>query len=256
MRGMSAVVICKNAERHILEVVTALQPCDEVLVVDTGSTDKTIEILKSLHFVRIEVMEFIGFGPTKARAVSMASYDWILSIDADEIASSDLILECKQLTEKNEQTKIGRVKRINYLLGHEVKYSGWGNDRLLRFFNRNHAAFDNAPVHESIKQPKNSAVVELKGCIHHFAIDELSQFSQKTMLYSQLRAAEPNHSSSLTYACLAAAHRFLKTYVLQFGFLDGRLGFIVAVANASGVFWRHARNSVTPNYSRRSANGA
>jgi glycosyltransferase involved in cell wall biosynthesis len=233
-----------NAEQHIKEVVQALQNCDEILVVDTGSTDRTIEIVSEFPKVRVEQIQFVGFGPTKQKAIELAAHDWILSVDADEIVSLNLVDQCKMLVHQNNERLLGRIQRRNYCLGKEIKHSGWGSDFLIRLFNRTHTSFDSAPVHESVIQKPDSTVVTLTAQIHHYPVDHIDQFFTKTILYSNLRNRSSSRvfsQSSLIYATVAALVRFLRTFIFKLGFLDGKHGFIISAANAQGVFWRYTK---------------
>ena len=233
--GVSAVIICKNAESHILAVVEALMDVDEILVYDTGSTDKTVEILENCHWVTVRRGAFRGFGQTKSHAISLAKFDWILSLDADEVANPELITACYQFAE-NPINFLGSIRRKNYFMNEEIHYSGWGNDWLIRFFNRSHTNFNETAVHEAVRVPVNSKVTRLNGYIKHYAVDNVAQLATKTLFYSKLRS---DSNQSVTIAILKAAWKFFHTYILRLGVLDGRRGLLIAHANAIGTFWRH-----------------
>lgn len=239
---ISAVIICKNAQQHISDVLKALNKCDEIIVADTGSTDQTIEIVEQFSNVRYISLEFIGFGPTKNRALEQANHDWILSIDADEVVDARCLDTCIETIQLASRNHVGRILRNNFALGQKICHSGWGNDRLVRLFNKRHTGFSDAAVHESVIVRPDSLVLDIPGSIDHFTINSLNDFVSKTQLYTSLREQpKVTAKTSLTWAVIAAVSRFVKTYVFQRGILDGRLGFIIAVANAQGVFWRYAR---------------
>lgn len=239
---ISAVIICKNAETHIESVIRALAPCDEILIADTGSTDRTTEIVSKFPSVTCLSIPFSGFGPTKQHAVKMATHDWILSIDSDEIISETCLNACIQNIQSAPTNLVGRVLRDNYAMSQKIRYSGWSNDRLVRLFNRRHTTFSNDPVHESVVLKADSTIVEVAGTIAHFTVNSLDDFIAKTQFYTSLRESQPHSKdTSLTRAFLAALLRFIKTYLIQLGVLDGRLGLIISVANAQSVFWRHAK---------------
>lgn len=239
---ISAVIICKNAQRHISDVLKALNKCDEIIVADTGSTDQTIEIVEQFSNVRYISLEFAGFGPTKNRALEQANHDWILSIDADEVVDARCLDACIETIQLASTNHVGRILRNNFALGQKIRYSGWGNDRLVRLFNKRHTGFSDVAVHESVIVRPDSVLLEIPGSIDHFTINSLNDFVSKTQLYTSLREQpKVTVKTSLTWAVIAAVSRFVKTYVFQRGILDGRLGFIIAVANAQGVFWRYVR---------------
>jgi glycosyltransferase involved in cell wall biosynthesis len=239
---ISATIICKNAQHHITEVLEALKQCDEILVADTGSSDQTIEIVKQFSNVRCISLEFIGFGPTKNKAIENAAHDWILSVDADEVVNASCVEACIQKIQSVSPNHVGRILRNNFALGQKIHYSGWGNDRIIRLFNRKHTAFSEAAVHESVVIQADTVVLNISGAIDHFTVNSLDDFFSKTQLYTSLRTPpKASLKISLTRAFIAAFLRFVKTYFLQRGLLDGRLGFIIAAANAQSVFWRYAR---------------
>ena len=238
--GISAVIICKNAESDITNAILSLRGCDEILIADTGSTDQTIQIAEAHDNVTVVSIPFEGFGPTKQKAVTLAKNDWILSLDSDEAASQNLISECKNLIAWAKCNIVGVVHRKNYLMGHLVRYSGWGNDNLVRFFNKRHTNFDNKTVHEAVEILSTTQKVKISGHIHHYTIKQKSDFKTKNRLYSSLRVAkETRFRNNIGFAIAAAALRFVKTYFAQLGFLDGKNGLTIAYYNARGVFRKY-----------------
>lgn len=240
---LSAVVICKNAEKYISQVLQALTTCDEILVADTGSTDRTIEIVRAFETVRFISLPFQGFGRTKNSAVEHAKYDWILSIDADEVIDEDCLNACIQMIQTSGTQHAGRILRNNFAFGQKIQHSGWGNDRLVRLFNKNHTRFSDVPVHESVDIRSDMQIRDLPGSINHYTVNSFDDFFSKTDFYTSLRVDRPApYKCTLTYASTAAFFRFVKTFILQAGILDGRIGFVISVANAQSVFWRYVRH--------------
>ncbi|WP_458525169.1 glycosyltransferase family 2 protein [Onishia taeanensis] len=237
---ISVVIICKNAANTLHHVLEATTPFSEVLIYDNGSTDETLEIAKRFDNVTTIVGEFSGFGPTKRNAVSLARHDWILALDADETPSQALIEALQQWPDQATPHQVGMVMRENFMLGRQVKHSGWGEDWLVRLFHRESTNFNEAMVHEKV-DTSGSEVIRLSGTIHHRAVEDLSQFLDKVNRYSSIRAENDLKPISPALIVLKSLFAFFRTYVLRLGILDGWRGLVISVSNANGVFWKHMK---------------
>ena len=230
---ISAVIITHNEEENIAKCLSSLQGFDEIIVVDSGSNDKTIEISKS-HGAKVIHQKWLGFGPQKKFAVSQAKNDWVLSIDADEyltnksrssIFSTDLI-----------DPKIAySINRRSFFLGKEVKFSGWNPDWVIRLFNRNEANFTDDLVHERVVG--FATINKLDSLMFHNTYSTLQDIKLKTKKYGLLgqisRKQNKNRYLSATWA-------FLRTYIFMGGFLDGQTGFKIAIMNAKTTFIKYS----------------
>ena len=143
---ISVVIITLNEESNIKRCLDSVRLFDEIIIVDSGSTDQTIDIAEK-HGAKVIRHEWLGFGPQKQYAVNQASHDWVLSLDADEYLSSDLI-EDVQNARLDDPSSAFAINRRSFFLGKEVKYSGWSPDWVIRLFNRNNACFTDDLVHE------------------------------------------------------------------------------------------------------------
>ena len=243
---ISIVIIAKNAENTINNTLQSIQAFREVILYLNNSTDRTKEIAKNYTNVKIIEGKFLGFGKTKNRAASFASNSWIFSLDSDEELPTELIEEINQLRLENEK-EIFRLKRKNFFFDKEVKYSGWGKDYLLRLYNKNYHMFNENLVHEFIPLQKESIEITLKQSFKHNAVENINQFLQKVIKYSDLASKDKKTCSFLIV--IAKAHfAFFKTYILQFGFLDGWRGFLIAVSNFNGKFFRYAKRYINCKY--------
>lgn len=241
LNQISVVIICKNAAHTLPRVLEATTPFPEVLLYDNGSSDETLEIAKNFANVTIVTGEFIGFGPTKRHAVSHACHDWILALDADEPPSQALIEALQQWPDQTTpQQQVGMVLRENFMLGRQVKHSGWGGDWLVRLFHRESTNFNEAMVHEKV-DTSGSEIVRLSGTIHHLAVEDLSQLLDKVNRYSSIRAENGLKPISPALIVLKSLFAFFRTYVLRLGILDGWRGLVISVSNANGVFWKHMK---------------
>jgi glycosyltransferase involved in cell wall biosynthesis len=234
------VIIVRNAEATIRRTLESLAAFDEVVVYDNGSIDRTIEIARSHPNVALHTGPFLGFGPTKARAVSLARNDWVFSIDADEAVAPELMAAIRAADLSAPRTAYA-VHRRNFFMGREVRHSGWGDDWLLRLFNRTAAGFDEALVHEKVQPPAGGRVVRLRGALLHDAVSDVADFLAKVNRYSRLERRPPLPRRSPWLIFLTAAWRFFRTYVLRGGFLDGWRGLVIAVSDANGVFFKYMR---------------
>lgn len=239
-QSISVTLLTKNSQAHLAEVLTALADFDEVLLCDTGSTDNTLRLAKNFPNVVIKEQAFIGFGPTHNLATSLAKNDWILSIDSDEILSSDLLEEIKQLD--LVPTNVYSFPRHNQYRGKWIKTCGWYPDRQFRLYNRKITRFDDAQVHESILT-KNLDKVPLNGHIKHYSYTSTADFLNKMQTYSTLFAQQNKgkKSSSLCKAVLHGLFAFFKSYVLKRGILQGREGFEISIYNANTAFYKYLK---------------
>jgi len=235
-------MIASNAQQTIKDSLQSLKDFKEVIVYENNSTDNTIEIVKSFSNVKLINGEFIGFGDTKNIAIDCASNDWIFSLDSDEMITSNLIEELKSL-DLTKNKNVYEIKRDNYFLDKEIKYSGWGKDYLVRLFNKNHHKFNNNIVHEFIELKKNTKKIRLKNSFKHNAVQNINQFLEKIIKYSDL-GSKDKKTCSFIVVLLKAKFAFLKTYFLQLGFLDGWRGLVIAISNFNGKFFRYTKRYI------------
>jgi glycosyltransferase involved in cell wall biosynthesis len=241
--NVSVVIITQNAASTLRHTLDAIQGYDDVVVYDNGSTDDTCAIVRSFSNTTLHQGPFLGFGPTKQHAVSLARYDWILSLDADEAPSTDLNTNIQHWAANAMPQQVGKILRENWMMGCPIHHSGWGNDWLIRLFNRTQCNFNNAAVHESVQLSPHMTVNALTGKIKHLAITDLSQFLEKINRYSSIRAESGKLKLySVPGIFFKAVFAFLRTYFLQQGWRDGWRGLVIAVSNANGVFWKYMKN--------------
>lgn len=239
---VSAVMIVKNAEATLRATLESLTAFREVIVYDNGSDDATQSIVSEFSNAVLVEGEFLGFGPTKQAAVASASNDWVLSLDADEMVSPALakFLAAWQ-PEKEDSKQAVKILRENYLMGKCVRRAGWGNDWLVRLFNRQVHNFNDNAVHESVALHKNSIVKKIPHVIDHNAVQELGQFLLKVDRYTEI-----NRRSGKTYPLpiimLKVLWRFVDSYVLKGGVLAGWRGLAISWSNANGVFYKYMKS--------------
>ena len=239
IENISAVIITKNVSETIKDTLDSLTGFKEIVVFDSGSTDNTIDIIQTYENISLFQGEFLGFGPTKNYAINLARNDWIFSIDADESLSKKLALHLSEID--LESKLIGEIRRDNYFMGKEMRVAGWGRDRLIRLFNRTEFRFSDRQVHEKVEVDSSAIMVSLRGSIKHNSINNLSQTLEKANLYSELYAEQNNKHYPIWVIMCKTGYSFLRTYVLQRGFLAGWRGLVLSISNSIGVFYKYIK---------------
>ena len=239
IRDISAVIIVKNGQHTIEQTLRSLASFSEVVVYDNGSTDKTLELAKKFPNVKLVNGIFTGFGPTKNSAANCATNDWIFSLDADEVISAELAIEIEQLT--LNPNDIYQILRINFYQQRQVSYC-WGNDRLVRLYNRTHTAFNQNKVHEDIEK-RELNVVQLKANLLHYPYHSISHFIHKFDQYSDefAKQHQGKRRSSPLLAISNAIYSFFKTYFLKRAILDGYPGLVIAFSHAATNFYKYMK---------------
>jgi glycosyltransferase involved in cell wall biosynthesis len=238
---VSVIVITKNEEANISRCLASVAWANEVVVIDSGSTDGTVKIARQFT-PHVHGEAWHGFGPQKNLALSRATGDWVLSLDADEWVSDDLREALQEIAQDGSRHDAWSMPRSSSFCGRLMRHSGWWPDHVIRFFRRGTAEFSDDPVHERLVV--RGTIGKLKTPLLHETYRSLDQVIEKMNLYSQL-AARGMHARGRRSSVLAAIARglwaFLRTYVLRAGFLDGREGFMVAVATAESTYYRYLK---------------
>lgn len=237
---ISATILTKDSAAHLDEVLAALHWCEEVVVLDTGSTDRTMVIAQSHPNVRLYRLEgpFPGFGRAHQQAVTLARHDWIFSVDSDEIVTAELAAEIAALP--LDPRIVYAMPFHNYFNGRRITSCGWHPDRHERLFNRRTTNFCGSEVHERV-QTDRLFVRQLRHPIQHYSYDSIDDFLRKMRSYSRLFADQNagRKSSGTGKAVGRSIWAFLKSYLLQRGCLQGRDGFVISAYKAQTVFWKY-----------------
>lgn len=237
---ISVAMLTKNSARYLSKCLEALRDFDEIVILDNGSSDNTLTIAVQYTNVKIVEHPFIGFGKMKNLAASYAKNDWILSIDSDEIISVELVKEIKQIL--LEENAVYRIYRKNYYHQKHIDACGWENDRIVRLYNREQTNFTNQPVHETIITD-GFKIVDLKGALHHYSFNNITELLDKLERYTTLFAKE-NRFKKKTYpltAYLKKSFHFCKDYFFRKGFLYGYEGLVIAMSHANGSFYKYMK---------------
>lgn len=241
---ISAVIITKDAERHLAAVLAALSGCAETLVLDSGSRDRTVELARAAG-ARVEHQDFLGFGPQKNRAIALARHDWIVSVDADEVLDEAGRAALAAL-DLSDPTRGWRLRRRTFVGARELRH-GHLNDAPIRVFNRTATRFSEALIHESVAPA--GPVGTLPGSLAHYAFRDAADLVARGAGYARLKAERyrsQGRSASVPGLLVRAGAAFAKSYLLKAGFLDGRLGVISALSAALNATTAMATASEPP----------
>ena len=237
---LSAIVISKNEARNIEACLDALAFCDERIVVDSGSTDDTVRLAEGKG-ARVVTREWSGFGAQKGFALSLASGEWILSVDADERVTPALAAEIQAAIDRAGADGY-EIPRLSRFCGREMRHSGWYPDYVLRLFKRGRGRFSSDPVHERVIC--EGKIARLREPLLHEPVlrleDALSRMDRYSSASAERLVASGRRISFMT-GIWRGLWTFLRTYILRAGFLDGREGFLLAVANAEGTYYRYMK---------------
>ncbi len=241
MPRLSAIIITKNEAANIADCLDSLAFCDERIVVDGGSTDDTARIAQAKGAQVVSAPQWRGFGPQKNLALSQAKGDWVLSLDADERVSAALAEEIKRAIADGRADGYEMPRRSSFC-GRPMRFSGWYPDYVLRLFRRGKARFSDAAVHERVIC--DGKVARLREPLMHFPVmrleDALSRMDRYSTAGADMLAASGRRVSFMS-GILHGLWTFLRGYIFRGGFLDGREGFLLAVANAEGTYYRYMK---------------
>jgi len=231
--NISVVIITFNEENKIRRTIEAVSSLtDDIIVIDSFSTDTTPDICRVLHVTFVQ-QAWSGYGKQKNTGHTYAKYDWILSIDADEVVSAELLNELKNI-QFSSPLQLFDIPFKTFFCNQLIRFGGWNPQSHIRLFNKKHTEWDSLAVHETLSYPANYQIITLKGTILHYSYDSIEDYISKSEKYTTLfaeRLHARNIKTSWIKLHLSPAFTFIKEYFLKLGFLDGFLGFQIARLN-------------------------
>ncbi len=240
-RPISAVLIALNEGRRIAACLESLRFADEIVVVDSGSTDDTVAVARR-YTDRVVAVPWKGFVPQKQAAVDLATHDVILNVDCDERVTPELAGEIGSILRGKSLAAGYSVPRRTFLGGKEIRHCGWYPDRTVRLFDRTRARYSDDIVHERVIVPGEPGAC--REHLLHYSFDGTADLIEKLNRYSTLSARQMHargRASRLADLVLRPAFAFFRTYVLRLGFLDGFEGFAIARADSQLVFAKYVK---------------
>lgn len=241
MASLSVTVITKNEAHNIEACLRSVMFADQLVVLDSGSTDDTAAIARSLGAEVVCSADWQGFGIQKNRALALARCDWVLSLDADERVTPELQAEI-QATLNAPAFDVYALPRLSSYCGQYMRHSGWYPDRVTRLFRRQAAQFSEDLVHERVVASR--PVGQLHSPMLHESFRNFEAVLDKANRYSTAGALSlfsKGKQASLGKALGHGLWAFIRTYFLRCGFLDGRMGLVLAISNAEGTYYRYLK---------------
>lgn len=243
---ISAVVITFNEEENIASCLESVESIvDEIVLVDSFSSDRTLEIAKKYSKVKTYSQKWLGYVEQKNYANSLTSYNTILSIDADEIISNELKESILKIKEKEENCeKVYEISRLTNYCGNWVKHCGWYPDKKIRIFDKRAVKWQGELVHETLLLPQNTEIIHLKGDLLHYSYKTTTDHIERINKYSSLTAKEAfdkGKKSSIFDIWFRPKWRFFRDYILKGGILDGYTGYQVCKMSAYITFSKYAK---------------
>ena len=240
--SLSVILITKNEEANLKDCLESVSFANEIIVVDSQSSDKTQEIAQSFG-AKLEVTsDWPGFGPQKNRALNLATQEWVLSIDADERVTPELKEELLAVISSKDAANCYAIPRSSWYCGRFMKHSGWYPDYVDRLFKRGTAKFSDHLVHERLLP--DGPVAKLENHFLHYSFRDFSQVLKKVDAYSTASAEQAYLKCKRSSVGKAIGHglwAFFRTYFLRRGFLDGSQGLALAISNAEGTYYRYIK---------------
>lgn len=236
---ISAVVITYNEEPNIERCLASLAFADEIVVLDSFSTDRTVEIARGFTN-KVSQREFTGFSDQKNAALDLASNDWVLIVDADEVVTPELAAEIQQAA-RSDQFAAYRMPRLTHFLGKPIRHCGWYPDHVIKLFRRSKVHYPDRLVHET--PDVDGSVGSLSRDLLHYTCRGMDDLCRKTVAYARAAARQKQQDGvcfRLDKLLFAPGLTFLKKYIAQQGIRDGMRGFIICAMNQVGVFLRYA----------------
>ena len=238
---VSVIIITKNEEKNIARCIKSVLWADEIVIVDTFSTDRTIEICRKFTD-KIFQEKWMGYGPQKNLCASKAKNNWVLNIDADEIISSECAEAIQKLLLSKPKFPLYRFPRKNFFSNRWVRYAGWYPDLISRLYDKSLISFSESMVHERLIPDNNAGTIN--HAILHYSFEGMEDYIERQNRYSTLFAKEKkreNWEAGWTHLCLRPVWVFLKTYFLRQGFREGFLGIFLSLSTAFYTYLKYAK---------------
>ena len=239
---LSVSIITFNGEPLVGRCLESVAWADEIIVVDSSSTDRTREICRELGAIVIQTPDFPGYGQQKNRALDRTTGDWVLALDHDEWVSAELRAEIEAVISNPGDAVAFTMPRLSNFCGRDMRHCGWWPDPLTRLFRKGAARFSEDHIHDRVLV--NGKIGKLRQPLRHDPMPTLDHVIAKMNGYSSAGAKfnfEHGKRSSLGKAIAHGLWAFVRTYFLRAGFLDGREGFMLSVSNAEGTYYRYLK---------------
>ena len=239
---VSIYIIAYNEAEKVRATIASASWADEIIVVDSWSTDGTADIATAMG-ARVVQVDFKGFGDLRNQAIAACSHAWIFSLDADERCTPEAAAEIQAIINDPQALDVYWTPRRNYFMGKWIKHSGWyPNYRQPQLFRKGTMGYDHKPVHEGYVLHSDKPIGHMRNAIWQFPFKNMAEVMHKANRYSSLGAEKIKHKKiSMGSALVHGLWSFVKHYVFKLGFLDGWAGFVIALGNFEGTFYRYVK---------------
>ena len=242
MPQISVYIIAFNEAEKVRATIESAKWADEIVLIDSWSTDDTASIAQSMGAKVVQV-DFKGFGDLRNKALEACSHEWIFSLDADERCTPEVAAEIRNITSSVDSMDAYWTPRRNFFMGRWIKHSGWyPNYRQPQLFRKGSLYYDQKPVHEGYLLNSKKPIGHMQNAIWQFPFKNMAEVMHKANRYSSLGAEKIKHKKITMWSALVHAKwAFWKHYVFKLGFLDGWAGFVIALGNFEGTFYRYVK---------------
>lgn len=245
MKKVSITIITKNEEKNIERCLKSISWADEIVVIDTFSTDRTIEICREFT-ENVFQEDWLGYGLQKNLCASKATNKWILNVDADEVISSECTAEIQKLLAGQPEFPVYKFPRKNFIAGRWIRYAGWYPDLISRLYDKERVSFSDSMVHERLIPDVRSGIMNQP--IFHYSFDGMEDYIERQNRYSSLYAEEKKRlywKANWTHLYVRPLWAFIKTYFFRQGFREGFLGVFLAISMMFYTYLKYAKTRST-----------
>ena len=244
MPTLSVAMIVKNESQDLAQCLETVKDwVDEIVILDSGSSDNTKEIALSYGAKFYENTDWQGFGKQRRLAQQYVTGDYVLWLDADERVTQELRQAIQQAVSSDKKNAVYQIGRLSEVFGRQIRHSGWYPDYVVRLYRTEFAQYGDELVHEKVHYPKDAQVIKLKGDLLHFTYKDIHHYLVKSASYAKAWAEQKARAGKKATLFQGVTHGigcFVKMYLLKAGFLDGKQGFLLAALSAHSVFVKYA----------------
>ena len=244
MPTLSVAMIVKNEAQDLAKCLDTVKDwVDEIVILDSGSTDNTKQIALEYGAKFYENVDWQGFGKQRQIAQSYVTSDYVLWLDADERVTPELKQSILEAIAQNKPNTLYKVSRLSEVFGRQIRHSGWYPDYVVRLYPTKLAQYGDELVHEKVYYPSSAQIEKLTGDLLHFTYKDIHHYLVKSASYAKAWAEQRHHKGKKATLLQGVSHAvgcFIKMYILKAGFLDGKQGFLLAVLSAHSTFVKYA----------------
>jgi (heptosyl)LPS beta-1,4-glucosyltransferase len=241
--SISAVLIVKDSADTLRACLDSVTWCDEIVVLDSGSSDETVKIAGEYTDNVFVDTDWQGFGQQRQRAQARVSSDWIFMIDADEVVTPELKASMENVVAGNDQTAVYATPRLSWVFGRFIRHCGWYPDYVVRLYPTSKGRYGDDKVHEKVYYDEGMQLKYLNGDLLHYTYKDMEHYLVKSANYAAAWAEQryaKGKRASLLQAFLHGVGCFIKMYIIRAGFLDGKQGLLLSLLSAHSTFVKYA----------------